>query len=128
MDNEELPLIEGEDVLDLTTVQEIEVGDEGEEALIGFADEEGAEEEETPVIKRLREQNRELAKKLRQRNVPQNDTTDPEPVIPAKPTLADFDYDPDRFEAAMDGYVAAKDDHLAWQRREDQRKASQGQQ
>lgn len=129
MDNGELPPTEGEDVLDLTTDQEIETGDEGEEeALIGFADEEGAEEEETPVIKRLREQNRELAKKLRQRNVPQNDTVDPEPVVPNEPDVEDFDYDVDRFAAANRAYIKALKDHAEWERREDQRKASQGQQ
>jgi len=129
MDNDELPPDEGEDVLDLVDEQEPDDQPEDqEEALIGFADEEGADEEETPVIKRLREQNRELAKKLRQRNAPQNDDADPEPVVPSRPSLADHDYDPDRYEAAMVAYDQAKDDHREWERREDTRKSARNQQ
>lgn len=121
-----MPSNEDEGVLDLTNDQEVDAGEidsgDDDEALIGFAGEDDQEVEETPVIKRLREQNRELAKKLRQRAVPQNDE-DPAPVVPKKPTLEDCDYDPDRFEAAVDAYDKAKDDYRDWQNREEARKS-----
>lgn len=133
MNLDDLPPEQGEDVLDLTVDQELDQEeqqgeDQEEESLIGFADEEGAEEEETPVIKRLREQNRELAKKLRQRNALQNDDADPEPVVPEEPSIEDFDFDPDRFATANRAYNKAKDDHREWERREDQRKSTRSQQ
>lgn len=129
MNLDDMPSNEDEAVLDLVN-EDQEIGqedDQEEESLIGFAGEEDDDAEETPVIKRLREQNRELAKKLRQRAAPQNDD-DPEPVVPKKPTLEDCDYDPDRFEAAVDSYDKAKDDHRDWQRREEGRKADQNRQ
>jgi len=99
--------------------------DEGDETVIGFADEEDGEQEEPPLIKKLREQNRKLARELNQvKRTPRNDD-DPEPVVPGEPgALSDFDYDEDAQRAAWAKYSADLKAHAEWMAREETRKES----
>jgi len=105
-------------------------GDE-EESFVGFAEEPEGDEEETPLIKRLREQNREQARKLRQLSrspSPSANDDDPEPTIPPRKRIEDFDYDGDAFNAYDDQRADAVDAHTAWKLREDQRKSARSSQ
>ena len=127
-------MIDGEggepEALDLGEFPEVEVQEEDaepvEETVIAFADEgeEADETQETPLVKRLREQLRDAQKRAHKASAPAADN-DPEPTIPARPrSVSDFEYDEDRFAAAFDEYEAAKDKHAAWARREEDRKAA----
>jgi hypothetical protein len=102
---------------------------EAEEVVITFADEGDDETEATPLVKKLREQIRDRDRKLSQMRrapAPANDA-DPEPTIPDRPrTLADFDYDEDRFSQAMDAHVEGKERHVEWRQREEKRKGERG--
>lgn len=119
-----------DDVLELTDEVEDDApdpddGDDeqgGDDHVIGFAEDGEDEEDDTPLVKRLRDQVRTLQ---RSRRAPQQPAAnDPEPVVPERPrSLADFDYDEDRFNAAIDAYEGKKDEHASWQRREETRKA-----
>ncbi len=101
---------------------EVQAPDQGE-PFIGFSDEEGDPEPETPLIKKLRDQNRKLSRELSAtRRTPQNDA-DPEPTVPARPHLErDFNFDQDRFDEALDTYEAAKEARIRWEAREEKRK------
>jgi hypothetical protein len=76
--------------------------DDGEgETVIGFADDEAdqADKADSPVIRRIRERNRELAREnaeLRRRQEPP-----PEVQLGPKPTLSDCDFDEEKFETAL---------------------------
>jgi hypothetical protein len=94
---------------DQTEASEKPEGDEDEEEtvlLIGDEDAAPASGEgETPLIKHLREQTRRQAKEiaeLRKGSQPQKIE------VGAKPTLADCDYDEDKFEAELDGWKDRK--------------------
>ena len=115
------------ETLDLAEFPEVEEPEQpAEEVVIAFAGEDEAEEsaEVTPLVKRLREQLRE-AQKRAHRADPSADVSDPEPAIPNRPrSVADFEYDEDRFNSAFDEYEAAKEKHSEWQKREADRKAA----
>lgn len=75
-------------------------GDEPTETLIGFEGEEAApaSESDNSVIRELRRANRELAKRVAE----QERGKAPEKVeVGSKPELEDFDYDQDRYDAAL---------------------------
>lgn len=119
---------EDDDLIDITPEIEQEIPDndpppedDGDETVIGFADDEGEEQEETPLIKRLREQNRELSRKLHNK-AKAVETDDPEPPVPARKRLEDFDYDSDRFDEYDDQREAAIKAHAEWVAREGVRK------
>lgn len=109
-------------------LEETEVGFEEDEnqqdenaVEIGFADDE--QEEETPLVRKLRDQLREAHRQNRRRPAVVDD--DPEPAVPARPrSVTDFDYDEDRFNAAIDEHLEAKEAHLAWKARQDDRERS----
>lgn len=122
--------------LDLTTEQEIGFADEQseqteqqtepeavEETVITFGDEDAAEEDETPLVKRLRDQLRQAQRANRQRNTAA-DNGDPEPVIPPRKPLEAFDYDQDKFDEAQEAREQAIRDHAAWERRQSEREAA----
>lgn len=77
-----------------------------EETFIGFPEDEPDEQDSSEPFRRIRQQNRELQaenRKLRQTQ------PEPKPVeVGPKPALADFDFDEDQYDAAMDGWRATK--------------------
>lgn len=118
--------VEGDDTGDETL--EIEVGGdesgEVEETVISFADEGDGETEDTPLVKQLRQQLRERDRKLaevrRTGGAPANDA-DPEPAIPAIPKVENFDYDADKFDAAVVARDQAVAEHAEWKMRQGDR-------
>lgn len=109
-----------------------------DEAVVGFEDEQEAEgdvviafaddeqEEETPLVQNLRDQIRDRDRRLAQsRRAPTVTDDDPEPQVAERPrSVADFDYDEDRFNAAIDEHLAAKEAHGAWKFRQAEREAT----
>lgn len=101
-------------------------GDDGEVTVIAFADDEA--EEEPALVKTLRDQIRDRDRKIAQmRRAPAASVdNDPEPEVAERPrSVADFDYDEDRFNAAIDEHLAAKEAHGAWRARQTERQAAQ---
>jgi hypothetical protein len=113
LENEAVVAFEGDDDPDGQNEDEPEV-------VIAFSDDE--QEEETPLVKKLRDQLREAQRQSRRvRNAPADDA-DPEPVVSERPrSVADFDYDEDRFNAALDDHIAAKEQHGEWKLRQSAR-------
>lgn len=121
------PEIEEEEVV--TTEAESEQGgseEQSEEELqVQIGDEEPPpqEQEEAPQwVKDLRKQQRELIKENRElkRNLQTGQPAQQKPALPERPKLADFDYDEDKHQAALDGWYAKKleiDQFEATQRR-----------
>lgn len=102
---------------------------EDEQPFVGFADD-GDEEadDDTPLVKKLRQQLREKSRELAKRSKPDAApaNNDPEPEVPERPrSVADFDYDEDRFNEAIDAHLAAKDEHTAWKSRQAERQQAQ---
>jgi len=121
---------EDDDLIDITPEIEQEIPDnapppedEGDETVIGFADDEGEDQEETPLIKRLREQYRELSRKLHSK-AKTVETDDPEPQVLSRKRLEDFDYDSDRFDEYDEQREASLQAHADWRAREGARKES----
>lgn len=108
---------------DISFADEVQ-NEDGEDVLIAFSDDE--QEEETPLVKKLRDQLRERDRKLAQfRRSPAINDDDPEPELMARPrSIVDYEYDEDRFNAALDEYEASKDNHAAWKQRQESREAS----
>jgi len=102
-----------------------------DETVIAFADEGDEETEATPLVKQLRQQIRDRDRKLSQMRrspSPVNDA-DPEPKVPDRPrSVADFDYDEERFNAALDEHLAKKDEHTSWKARDEKRKNQRSEQ
>jgi hypothetical protein len=111
---------EPEDVLELDEALEIEGEEQGEEGqgeaeaagddeedLIGFGDEGAAPapEDATSTVRHLRE---ELRRQQRENAELRKVTAKPKVELGARPTLADVDYDEDRFEAALDDWKSRK--------------------
>src|SRR5574343_198230 len=99
--------------------------DQDDDAFVGFADEdEGDEVEQTPLVKRLREQNRQLSRQLHSQSKqasPAND--DPEPQIGDEPgDIEEFGYDGDRYRDAWRKHNEAVKAHADWKLRQDERK------
>ncbi|MDE2441648.1 MAG: hypothetical protein KGP14_11540 [Betaproteobacteria bacterium] len=126
--------------LDLTEEQEVGFADEEPEqheeqpteqaeeddgeVVITFGDEDAEEEADaTPLVKKLRDQVRTLQRQVRQK-VPAAEANDPEPVIPARPSLEAVDYDQDRFDRLYEEREKAIVEHAAWQRRNEEREAA----
>ena len=101
-----------DEVLELTDIAEDEPetddADEGdasdeegdEETVVSFGDDDTDQEQDSAVIRKLRERNRDLNKQLSdaRKAVPEAPTIEVGP----KPTLIDFDYDEDAYVAAVD--------------------------
>lgn len=108
--------------------QEVETEDDPldeEGVFVGFADEVDEDEaEQTPLIKRLREQIRDRDRKIAQYARPSvSQMSDPEPQISPEPgNLSDFDYDEDKHAAAVRKHIADQKAHLEWDRRQEERK------
>lgn len=109
-------VLEEEDVVGFEGEETPEADNENE-VVIAFSDDE--QEEETPLVKKLRDQLREAQRQSRRvRNSPADDN-DPEPQVAERPrSVGDFDYDEDRFNAALDAHLAAKDSHAEWKARQ----------
>lgn len=107
-------------------VPEFEEGQDEVESdvVIAFADDEA--EEEPALVKTLRDQIRERDRKIAAlRRTPTANDDDPEPAIAERPrSVADFDYDEERFNAAIDDHLAAKEAHIAWKARQTERDAA----
>ena len=70
--------------------------------------EESEEESKAPEwVKKVREQNRELTRRLREYEAQKQ----PESQLPPKPKLEDFDYDTDAHDAALDSWYQIKMEH-----------------
>lgn len=96
-----------------------ETVDGEEEAIIAFADETGEPEEETPLIRKLREQIRTLSRKAA---APRPETNnDPEPVVIPRKTVEDFDYDNEKWNEYDDARQKSIEDHAEWKVRQAQR-------
>lgn len=113
-----------DDVLDLTDPIEDEpeeqehVEQQGDPDAISIEIDEGEPEQESPVIRSLRDRNRDMARRLKE--LEQNRDDKPVEVGP-EPTLDDCDWDQDRFKA----------DWAAWndrKRKSDERQAQQNRQ
>lgn len=101
-----------------------EDGDEdGGETVISFGDEAEDEREASPLVNRLRGQLRQALGRLRERDTAANDG-DPEPAIPARPSLEAMEYDQDRFDAAVDARDAAVAAHAEWKARQSGRESA----
>lgn len=125
---------DNEDVLELEEEVSAQAGDDvaldaddgGEVAVIGFADEGEEEVEATPLVKRLRDQIRERDKRIAtMAKRPAAVEDDPEPSIPARKRLEDFDYDQDRFDDHDDLRTAALTKHAEWKVRQVTRQIEQ---
>lgn len=99
---------------------------DGEETVIAFADEPEEGEEEVPLVKKLRTQLREAQSRLRHvaRQPAANDAdADPEPVVPPRKRIEEFDYDQDK----ADEYAAAREaallERVKWEQRQGDREA-----
>jgi hypothetical protein len=83
-----------------------------EEVIVSFGDEEPEEQEppkDTAVIKGFREREKKYKKRLKELEAKVQVKTESKPVeLGPKPTLKDFDYDSDKFEAAHDAWFAKK--------------------
>lgn len=126
IETEELILTEEEEVQDVESEAEQEGSEEeeGSEVVIGFSDDTEADEGDTPLVKRLRDQLRESQRRERANRREPANNADPEPTILARPrSTADFDYDEDRFNEAMDAYEASRDAHAEWKGRQADRDA-----
>jgi len=77
-------------------------GDEGDE---------GEERAASPLIKKLRRENRRLQRKLKQAQTAPPPPQDDE--LPAEPTLEEFDYDNDKFKVAYAEWYVTKQKHDA---------------
>lgn len=102
-------------------------GDEGE-TVIAFADEAEREDQDddTALVKKLRDQIRERDRKLAQyrRSGPPSDAAndaDPEPVVPDVPDIETFDYDKEAFDAAVRERDAKVSEHAEWKNRQGER-------
>jgi len=134
-DNEPLDLTD--EMIEDVDAEPVEGGVDGEEdqqeeeTVISFADEGDEEAENIPLVKRLRNELRERDRKIKQMRrgpAPSNDA-DPEPQVPDRPrSVADFDYDEDRFNEALDDHLAKKDEHAAWKARDEKRKSQRSEQ
>lgn len=106
--------------------------DDGGEGFVGFADESDEDEsEQTPLVKKLRDQirdrDRRLAKLARTAG---NDDDEREPQLPEEPGEIDqFGYDDQKYRAAWKSYNEAVKAHAEWSARQksksEQREAEQ---
>lgn len=112
---------DAEEVLELQEADEIEGEEQGEEGqggeaeatgddeedLIGFGDDGAApaQEDTTSTLRHLRD---ELRRAQRENADLRKATVKPKVELGARPTLADVDYDEDRFEAALDDWKSRK--------------------
>lgn len=112
-----------------------EEGDEseGDEDVIQIGNEEPpASEEEKAApkwVKDLRERQKQLAREnaeLKAKLGAGQPAAQGKPELPAKPKLADFDYDEEKFEQARDAWDAKKREHDSWEA--NQRQAQEAQQ
>jgi hypothetical protein len=100
-------------------------GDAGGETVIAFADETEGEPDDTPLVKRLRDQLRDAQRTIaKNRRTPAANDTDPEPTIRAKPRIEEFDYDQDKFDAALDARDAEVTAHAEWKSRAKERETA----
>ncbi len=92
------------DILDNDAGDVTPEDDEDGETIITFGDADDPEPEpETPLIKQLRQQVRELSKRVK--HAPAEVDDDPEPVIPPRKKLEDFDY----IQEELDAYDEARE-------------------
>lgn len=100
-------------------------GDDDGEALFQFGDEEAPPSEvqvpnEAPQwVKELRQQNRELTRKLREKEAQEQVQQPAQSAIPTlgeKPKLEEFDYDEEKYDAALGAWYAKKTEVDAHQR------------
>lgn len=87
------------------------------EAEIGFADDE--QEEETPLVRQLRTQLRDMARRQHQQVKPPVD--DPEPQVPDEPDAEKFGWDLEQYNTASKAWRKAVADHAEWKVREARR-------
>lgn len=95
-------------------VEEITVADSESHA-------EESEEEDTPVIRKVREAHREeqrkrkeLENRLKEVEAQLKPKEEPAPEVGAKPTLADYEFDGDAYAAALETYFAKQQARAAW--------------
>lgn len=86
---------------------------QADELVVQIGDEETPpqEQEEAPQwVKELRKSHRELIKENRElkRNVQTGQPVQQKPTLPDRPKLADYDYDEEKHQAALDGWYAKK--------------------
>jgi len=89
-----------------------ESGNGDEELVVQIGEEESPpqEREEAPQwVKDLRKSHREALKKIRELEAVKGAPAAPQkPTLPARPQLSEFDYDEEKFQAAMDNWYAKK--------------------
>lgn len=121
--------------LDLTEDQEVGFEDEApeqheepqpepvEETVITFSDEADAPEDETPLVKKLREQLRQAQRANRQRTIAETND-DPEPTVPPLRSLESFDWDQDKFDEYVANRDKAVEERAEWKVRQAEREAA----
>ena len=124
---DDTPIAEGE-VLELAGFPEDDApspieGEEDEFPVIAFSDDPEEGEDETPLIKQLRQQVRDLSRKVNRRADEPEVSNDPEPVVPPIPQIEDFEYDTDRHSEAIKARDAARDAHAEWRHRQTERES-----
>jgi hypothetical protein len=130
------PLAEGLDEVSSETAkgtEGAETGEDGDEDVVQIGEEEPpASEEEKAApkwVKDLRERQKQLAREnaeLKARLSTGQPAQQGKPELPAKPKLADFDYDEEKFEQARDAWDAKKREVDSWEA--NQRQAHEAQQ
>lgn len=106
-DNEEKKIeVTAEEAVTETTEEKEKEEESSENIVVTIGDEpapEAEDHEAAPVwVKKVRQRNRELEKELREtRKQLQTVTATKEPQITKKPTLQDYDYDTEKYEAAL---------------------------
>lgn len=106
---------------DAAEFEEVQQGEDGE-TVISFSDEPEEGQEETPLVKRLRDQLRQAQRQNRQRTMAAEDN-DPEPVVPELKRSDDeeFGWDPDKHADYVTKRDAAVVAHAQWQARQTER-------
>lgn len=97
---------------------------DGAETVIAFADEAEEGVDDTPLVKRLRDQLRTTQRENSQlRRTPATNDADPEPVIPTLKRSDDpeFDWDPDKHAQYIERRDAAVTAHAEWKTRQSDR-------
>lgn len=106
-------------------------GDDDAPPLFAFGEEDqpdaaNPDAEETPLVRKLRKERRDLARELKR----YQEQNAPRPIeVGPRPTYEDCDFDPDRFERETDAWIAKKtqaDAEVSQQRQAEEAKTREG--
>lgn len=107
-ESQDQPEPDAEDIA--STEPDAETEDEGGEVVISLGDPvQEPEQEKAPAwVRDLRKRNRELERRNRELEAQRTQPAAEVPQVGPKPKLEDFDYDPDKFQDAVEAWVVQK--------------------